>query len=38
LVLRIAELHCGTARLIPGIENGAGIAIELPGVVLAAAT
>ena len=38
LVLRIAQLHCGTARLIPGIDKGAGIAIELPGVVRATAS
>lgn len=38
LVLRIAQLHGGTARVIAGIGTGAGIAIELPGAVLAAAT
>jgi len=30
LVLRIAQLHAGTAQIVPGINGGAGVAIQLP--------
>jgi signal transduction histidine kinase len=30
LVLRIAQLHGGNARLVPGIDGGAGVELELP--------
>jgi signal transduction histidine kinase len=31
LVLRIAQLHGATARLVPGTAGGAGVQIEFPG-------
>ncbi len=30
LVLRIAQLHGGSAQIVPGIEGGGGVAIQLP--------
>jgi signal transduction histidine kinase len=30
LVLRVAQLHEGSVEIVPGIENGAGVALRLP--------
>jgi len=30
LVLRVAQLHEGSVEIVPGIENGAGVALHLP--------
>jgi signal transduction histidine kinase len=30
LVLRVAQLHRGSVEIVPGIEGGAGVALDLP--------